>query len=139
MSLTVHEFYQVLGDAIASLDKAKGADEQVNTAQRRLNDLNTQIAALADAHAKLKADSDAHLAANLAKFNEETVKHNNEVEARKKQLAALDELHRTQQENASNTLTHLNAQIGVAKHDVDRWSARREQLKNEAIEYAKSL
>lgn len=139
MSLTVHEFYQVLGDALKRLDDAKSAGELADAAQRRLNNLNHEISALADAHGKLKADSDAHLAANQAKMNEETAKHQAEIDALKKQYNALEDLHKTQRENASATITRLNTEIAVAQKHRDEMNIENERMKSNMHEFARKF
>lgn len=135
--MEVHDFYKVLGASLDALDRATGAEDRVKTAERQLQNKQNEISALADAHAKLKADSDAHLATNLAKLNEETVRHNNEVGEMQRKIRALEEMHKTQQENASNTLTHLNTQIGLARKELDEINIEREKTKNHMLDYAR--
>ena len=137
--MDMREFHRALGESLDALDRASGAEERVKAAERQLSAKQGEIDALAAAHAKLKQDSDAHLATNLAKLNEETVHHNNEIDDLKKKLAAMHELHQTQQENASNTLTHLNMQVGMARKELDELNIEREKTKNHMLEYARKF
>lgn len=137
--MDIHEFYKALGDALGKLEVVKGVEDRADAAQRRLQAKEGELAALADAHARLKADSDRRLADNLAKFNDETVKHNQEIHALKKQIDQLNELHKTQQENASATLTKLNADVAVARKEHDEMLISREKMRNEIIDLAKKI
>lgn len=137
--MDIHEFSKTLGDALAKLDEVKGADERAETARRRLEAYNREIDALSEARAKMKEESDAHLAGNLSKLNAETTKHNLEVTELQKQISALQLMHKTQQENASNTLTDLNTRIGVARKELDAVMIEKEKTKGHMLDFAKQF
>jgi hypothetical protein len=137
--MDIHQFHSALGQAIAALDRAGGAEERAKVAERALLAKQNELNALADAHAKLKADSDAHLAANLARMNEETEKHNALVAQLKREAFAHEQRNKDQTENASAALTALNAQVGIVKKDLDDMLIQREKMKNDAIEYANRM
>ena len=137
--MNIRELHQALGDAIAKLDEVQGIEDRALGAQRRYEQFQVQHAAMLEAHAKIKEDSDAYLAANLAKLSAEKDVYADQVEELKKQRDQLDLLNQQQQENAGNTLTAINKQIGIARQDLAELEIRREKARNEVLEIAKSL
>ena len=137
--MTVEELHRLLGDALEKLREVTGLEDRATAAQRKYEQFQHQHAALIDAHAKVKEDSDAHLAENLAKLNDETAVHAGKVEDLKKQRDQLEVLHREQEEKADNTLSSLNTRIGTARKELAEWETRRDKVKNDVLEIAKSL
>jgi chromosome segregation ATPase len=117
--MDIHEFHKALGESLDAMDRAAGAEDRVKAAERQLAQKQTEINALTDAHAKLKKQSDDHLAANLARLNEETEQHNAAVAELKRQHFVLEQRNKEQLENASSTLTNINASVGTARQERD--------------------
>lgn len=137
--MDIHEFHRALGASLDALGKASGAEEQVRAAQRRLDNLNQEIAARADAHAQMKADSDAHLAANRQKWAEELRGHEDALSEAKKKQAQLNDLHKSQEEAAGATLSQLNADVAKKLKARDELSVQIEQMKGTIHELASKL
>jgi hypothetical protein len=137
--MDMREFHRTLGESLDALDRASGAEERVKGAERLLANKQHEIDALSEAHAKLKKQSDDHLAANLARMNEETEKWNASVADLKRQHFALEQRNKEQIDNSSSMLTNINTEIGVRRKELDAMRIEHERRKNEAVEYANRL
>jgi len=137
--MNVREFSAALQDALEALAKAENADDTAAAAERRATAAETRLQAAAEAHAKLKTDSDAHLATNLDRLNAETERHNGLVADAQKKLSQLDEAHKAQIENATSTLTQLNTDVGVMRKAKDDLAIEVERQRNMILDLAKKL
>jgi hypothetical protein len=139
MTMNVREFSAALQDALEAIGKAENADDTAAAAERRATAAETRLQAAAEAHAKLKAQSDAHLATSLDRLNAETERHHGLVADAQKKLAQLDEAHKAQIENATVTLTQLNTDVGVMRKAKDELAIDVERQRNMILDLAKKL
>jgi chromosome segregation ATPase len=127
--MQVREFAAALTAALDILDQVAGAEDRAAGAERQVAAAESKLAAHAEAHAKLKADSDAHLQDNLARLNEETAAHQSAVDRLRKQHSQLELRGKEQLENASAMLTSLNSQVGEMRKERDALSIEINKMK----------
>lgn len=137
--MDIHEFHRALGEALEHLTQVANYREQADAAQRRLSNVQQELGALSDAQASMRADSDAHLAANRAKFAAERAEHENILVEMKKNQLKLGDLHRSQEEAASSTLTALNTDIARKLKAKDELAIQIEQMKSTIHDLASRL
>jgi chromosome segregation ATPase len=137
--MNVREFAVALTNSLDALDKVAGVEDRAAAAERRVQAAEARLSEASEAHAKLRADSDAHLAKNLDTLNAETVRHNDLVNEARKKMAKLDELHKTQIDNAGGTLTKLNTDVGLLRKQRDDLAIEIEKHRNTILDLAKKL
>lgn len=135
----IHQFSRMLVAALAALDEAANAEELAKAAEKRRAESEAKLAEYAAAHAKLKAESDVHLQTNLDRLNAETEAHNAATAELKKRHFALEQRGRDQIENASSTLTSINASIGAARKEKDELLVEIARLQARVRELAQGI